>query len=165
MKIRIRLLSFILCTSLNSLFAQDDLPWSLWLNPATTDFTTIQQQVEQWFRNKPQGRGTGYKQWKRWEEFNKTRLDLKGNIVNVGALNYEAYRQQRPGRSSQRNMQGDWKPWSAIAYENAGSWSPGIGRINDIVFHPTDPDIIFVATLPYFSKHSHGDTGMSTIIG
>ena len=48
-------------------------PNALWLDPETDDFATIQQQVEAWFEGKDKGRGSGYKQWKRWEYMNQTR--------------------------------------------------------------------------------------------
>lgn len=121
----------------------------MWKNPATTDLETIRDTVNRYYEGKPTGRGSGYKQWKRWEAFNETRLDANGQLVNVGALNYEAYLSQRPAQSSQRNQNGDWHPWSATQYSNnnnSGSWAPGIGRVNDVAFHPTDPNTVFVAT-------------------
>lgn len=125
--------------------AQRNLPWDLWQNPATRDFATIQQNVEAWYSGKDKGKGTGYKHWKRWEEFNRDRLDANGRIVNVAALNLQAFKDQKPDSDhNQRNVEGDWKAWSATEYVAAGSWAPGIGRVQTVAFHPTNPSILYV---------------------
>ena len=151
------------CCLISPIFvlAQQNLPWDLWQNPSTNDFTTIQQQVEAYFEGKDTGRESGYKQWKRWEEFNHTRLDNDGRIVNVAARNYAAFKRQKYyTQSMTRNVQGDWKSFSATEYTANGSWSPGIGRINTIAFHPSDPNTLFVGTPAggLFKTTNHGDT-------
>jgi hypothetical protein len=42
-------------------------PFAIWMEPNTDDFASIQQQAEAWFEGKDKDRGSGYKQWKRWE--------------------------------------------------------------------------------------------------
>ena len=42
-------------------------PSEMWLDPSTDDFATIQQQVEAYYATRDKDRGSGYKQWKRWE--------------------------------------------------------------------------------------------------
>lgn len=123
---------------------QSNLPWDLWQNPTTRNFREIQAQVEQYFVGKYQGQGSGYNQWKRWEYNNQSRLTADGNITNYAALaffEYEDYMRKNP--RSGRSPMGDWGSWGPTAVDVMGGWNPGVGRINVIAFHPTDPNIIF----------------------
>ncbi|HZV69490.1 MAG TPA: hypothetical protein VFG10_08100 [Saprospiraceae bacterium] len=123
---------------------QPNLPWDLWQNPATKNFKEIQIQVEKYFEGKFHGRGSGYKQWKRWEFDNQSRLDSDGKITNYAALDffaYEDYVSKHP--RSERSPTGDWRSWGPTEFDVMGGWNPGVGRINVIAFHPTDPNTIF----------------------
>ena len=136
------------------LSAQSDngksLPWDLWLEPDTRDFKEIQAQVEEYFKDKDQGRGTGYKQWKRWEWLMMNRLDAEGQIVNYDAHNYkvaEKYYSQTH-QDQQRTFGGFWfplAPTDGYILGNSG-YNPGIGRVNVIAFHPTSSTTIFAGT-------------------
>ena len=118
---------------------QTNLPWDLWLNPATKNFKEIQTQVEKYFEGKDQGKGSGYKQWKRWEFDNQSRLTSDGNITNYGALaffEYQDYQSKHP--RNERSVNGDWRSWGPTEFDVMGGWNPGVGRVNVIAFHPTD---------------------------
>jgi len=52
----------------------------------TKNFYEIEKKVEQYYRNKDKGKGSGYKQWKRWQYFYKKRLMPDGTVPNLGAI-------------------------------------------------------------------------------
>jgi len=89
-----KIITFILTVvgvfMLAQLFGQES-PWNLWLNADTDDFATIQQNVENYFADKDKDRGSGYKQWKRWEYINKARLSADGKVFNYTARNFDEY--------------------------------------------------------------------------
>ena len=67
------------------LYGQQSSPSDLWLNAGTDDFATIQQNTEQYFADKDKGRGSGYKQWKRWEYLEPKQASKMGKIINITA--------------------------------------------------------------------------------
>ncbi|NVO19246.1 MAG: hypothetical protein HXX13_06065 [Bacteroidetes bacterium] len=142
------ILLILLLITLKSL-GQQDSPSELWLNPGTDDFVKIQGNVESYYSGKSKGQGSGYKQWKRWEYYNQSRLTREGKITNVTARNWEAYLdyQQRYSGNNGDNptaTNGYWASIGPFGYTNGAGWNPGVGRINVIAFHPTDPNIFWV---------------------
>lgn len=132
-----------------SLYGQQSSPSDLWLNAGTDDFATIQQITEQYFADKDKGRGSGYKQWKRWEYFNQNRLSKDGKVINITAKTWESYlehkQQYSPGGIMAPNVtNGYWASLGPTDYTNLSGWNPGIGRINVIAFHPNNSSIFWV---------------------
>lgn len=163
MRIIVILLVLLFTSQTQAQQKSQNLPSDLWLEPESKNFADIQQNVEGYFIGKEKGRGTGYKQWKRWEENNYRNVDVNGIIVNVAPFRYGAYQREMKKLASnakQRNSFGDFMPWSANKYVNAGSWSPGIGRVSVIAFHPTDPNTIYAGTPAggLFRTTNHGNT-------
>jgi photosystem II stability/assembly factor-like uncharacterized protein len=141
-------IAFLLLISTMGLGQQTD-PYQLWMNPATDDFATIQQTVEQYFEGRDHGRGSGYVQWKRWEYFNKYRLTPDGKITNVAARNWQAYldymqKLQTDAPSAPITTFGYWSPLNILGWTNGAGWNPGIGRVNVIAFHPTNSSIFWI---------------------
>ena len=86
------------------------------------------------------------KHWKRWEWYMESRLGPNGEFVNINKRLEEVASQLNRNVSTQQ---------SAIEPNAvAGSWSSlgptsttsGLGRVDRIAFHPTDPDIVFAGT-------------------
>jgi photosystem II stability/assembly factor-like uncharacterized protein len=131
---------------------QRDRVSQMWLEPETTDFKTIQEQVERYFADQDQGRGSGYKQWKRWEYLMQNRLNADGQIVNYAAHNWEVnqrYSKTHPEfETNSRSHTGYWNvlaPTDGYINGNSG-YNPGIGRVNVIAFHPTSANTVFAGT-------------------
>jgi len=116
-------------------------PYAIWMEPSTDDFATIQQQAEAWFEGKDQGRGSGYKQWKRWEYLNQHRLTPDGKITNYSARNWDAFMEIDGSRATN----GSWYFLAPSSYTNGPSgYNGGLGRVNCIAFHPTNENILYV---------------------
>lgn len=107
----------------------------------------IQAQAEAYFKDRPQGRGTGYKQFKRWE-YNALRL-----MDEDGYLKPQSYYLQEWERfNAMRHQQLDWRGntddfWEDLGpdYWNAStSWNPGVGRLTCFAIDPDDHGHIIV---------------------
>ncbi|MEI6749466.1 MAG: WD40/YVTN/BNR-like repeat-containing protein [Bacteroidales bacterium] len=143
------IITLILLILTVSLYGQQDSPSELWLNPASSNFSSIQQSVNQYFSGKDKGRGTGYTQWRRWEYYNQSRLTPDGKITNVTARNWEAYlrelqRYSQNGVYNPLATNGFWQSLGPTNYTNLAGWNPGVGRINVIAFHPANSNIFWL---------------------
>ncbi len=76
----------------------------LWRNGKTDNFYLIQQKFNEYFANRDKGRGTGYKQFKRWEYIMAPRVYPSGKLINPArlALDEELRYAARSGRAQSR---------------------------------------------------------------
>jgi len=96
------------------------------------------------FEGKDQGKGTGYKQFQRYLAFMEPRVYPSG-VFQEDAL-WKAYRQEEATRLKSGSFTANWTalgPFDVPAGLNGGT-SSGVGRINCIAFHPTDPNLFYV---------------------
>jgi photosystem II stability/assembly factor-like uncharacterized protein len=124
---------------------QTNVDRNYYLNPDTDQFSLIQSRMEDYYEGREKGRGSGYKQWKRWEYFQQNRLDQNGRLTNHAVRTFYAARKNE----SQLRMapMGNWTPLAPTSYSNGESgYNPGLGRVNVIAFHPTDPNTIYAGT-------------------
>ena len=126
-------------------------PSDLWLNPETDDFATIQQNVENYYADKDKmAKGSGYKQWKRWEYIQADRLSNDGKIINYAAKNIEEY-SNYVAMSGSRDVTTTYGYWESLGMDyfvDGNGWNGGIGRVNCITFHPTLANTIWLAVRP-----------------
>lgn len=105
------------------------------IEAGTYPIEAIQQAAEAHFDTVGRGRGSGYKQYKRWEYVAEMELDNSGvKIPNFElakrARDYRRAEQQQQAESG--NFGGDWKQLGPT-YKNAtSSWNPGVGRVTSI---------------------------------
>jgi PKD repeat protein len=125
-----------------TLIAQNQPQWlRLWNDPSTNVYDVVRE-FDSEFEGKALEKGKGWKQFKRWEAFMDPRVYPTGQRPSPTAL-YEGMQQ----------VQQTWGSLSTGA-SGIGQWTPegpfngnpieGIGRINVIAFHPTEPNVIFV---------------------
>lgn len=123
--------------------AQDEKPAAFWTNRSTTDFKTIQEATEAYYKDRYKGRGSGYKQWKRWEHQQETKLSPDGQTTNFTALNSEAaqiFLKENPNNQGNRMALNQWANWGE---NNSSTGLPGTGVINCVAFDNNDPNIIY----------------------
>jgi hypothetical protein len=117
------------------------------LTPGIT-LAEISGKAEAYFTDKDQGRGSGYKQWKRWEYKMQNRLMPDGTIPNVEAMNWSAYNELvasgQYGKDDPETTYGFWSFTAPTSYSLGAGWNGGIGRVNCIAFHPTNSSIIYI---------------------
>lgn len=112
-------------------------------------FKEIVAQVEKHYEGKAKGRGSGYKQFKRWEFFNADRLSTDGYLQNVSKRELDEFINYRNYKALSPNLNFDcaWEEIGGNAYERISSGhNGGLGRVNTIAQDPDDPDILYVGT-------------------
>lgn len=150
MKIRLNLI--ILLSAIP--FLLNAQPWMQKNTSSAPTYTEIQQAFQTYWKDKEPGKGSGYKNFKRWEYFWSSRVLPDGSFPAVGARfsAWEKYQQrQNPRRgqagggngNSHSTQSGNWV--SIGPFHSAGGYT-GIGRLNTIEFHPSDPNTYFVGS-------------------
>lgn len=88
----------------------------------------------------------GYKQFKRWEWYYSTRLGGNGQLVDNHQLNQQAVRRMSLSSAGSAGLTNvTTGSWSALGPGFVNSADKGIGRANRIAFHPTNPNVLYVA--------------------
>ncbi len=112
-------------------------------NAQFQSFAERQARFDDWIRQNDPDSTKGWKWYQRWLEHHATRLQPDGKPVDPAVWYSEAIRVA------------DWKSRQSLSQTRVGNWSPigpnlvpdspdpfsqhGMGRINCITFHPTDP--------------------------
>ena len=121
------------------------------------DFQEIVEKVEAYYKDKDKGKGSGYKQFKRWEYDNRTRLSPDGKLVDVAKLNFDEfyyYNENHKGKGNTvanttgrgiNTVAGDWQPVGPSSYREANEqYGGGLGRLNCIAVDPSNDNVIYV---------------------
>lgn len=93
-----------------------------------------------YYENGKKKKAYGWKQFRRWEHFWESRVNLDGSFPSkrqIAEAN-SAYRAHK-SRSSEGN-------WINLGPSSSNGGYAGVGRINQIAFHPTDPNTFWVTT-------------------
>ena len=134
----------ILGYSMNALGQHRDAVSDIWLNAQTDDFSTIQQEANDYFADKDKGKGSGYNLWKRWEYINQHRLTSDGKITNYTIKNWTAYQEYlgfegiqkpTPDLDDPDVSNGSWYFLGPTDYTGGSYNNIGLGRVNCIAFH------------------------------
>ncbi|MGB2685751.1 MAG: hypothetical protein WBC43_12130, partial [Olleya sp.] len=139
----------LLLLSTGSLFSQSN-EYSEMINKGTYTVQEIQIAAQAHFENKGKGRGTGYKQYKRWEyqalrsikqngvlrsnKFYYNELERYNNYINQKAIN---------SRSASSDN-GNWEQLGPYSWNATSGWNPGTGRITSIAFETGNQNHIIV---------------------
>jgi photosystem II stability/assembly factor-like uncharacterized protein/PKD repeat protein len=119
--------------------------WFEMIHNPDANFFEIQKAAEAYFGKYGTGKGSGWKQYKRWEYMQQFRIDEQGNMLRADHMLKEVqrYREQHP--VNKRNSQsGNWRELGPVHLPGNGTGQPnGLGRINCIAFHPGNADILF----------------------
>src|SRR3990170_3299799 len=135
-----------LCCSLN-LDAQEELRQQL---VGKTKLWEIMQVVDQYYKSHPVDANefeSDYLHWKRWEWYMSGRLGHGGEFVNIPEKLMQGLREKEKMEVPQdRNINSGWTfmgPSSSPLQNNSALFN-GIGRVDRIIFHPSNANIIFI---------------------
>lgn len=119
-------------------------------DPSVTNFYDIQREATQYFKEHDKGRGSGYKQYKRWEMEMEPAVYPSGEMFNIAAKTleeYEKYVDQFDSKDLPVTYDpGYWVSMGPSSHTRGTGWNGGLGRVNCIAFHPTDASIVYVGT-------------------
>jgi hypothetical protein len=89
-----------------------------------------------------------YLQWKRWEWYMSSHLGSRGEFVNISEKLMAGLQEKEKMEIPQdRNINSLWTFVGPSVSQPYGQGSlNGIGRVDRITFHPTNPNIIFICT-------------------
>lgn len=119
------------------------------IEAGTYKLSEIQQVAEAYFDVAGRGKGTGYKQYKRWEYVAQMELDENGvKISNTElaerARNYRMASKQTEAESS--GFSGDWKQLGPTYHNATSGWNPGVGRVTSIGIDPNNTNHIIIGS-------------------
>lgn len=117
--------------------------WVKMIADPTKSYYEIKDAFEEHWEGKEIRRGTGWKQFQRWSWYMEPRVYPHGNRIPVmQAYNERKHFIETYGTSNTRSS--GWSPLGPLDWTTVSSgYNPGIGRINVVAEHPTDPSILY----------------------
>ncbi len=141
--IRLNVFIFTLTFLSSALFAQNK-DWLLKMQDPNVNFWELQKEFNDYWKDRTDYKGNGYKVFKRWEYINEVRALPDGKLQAPDQVmkEYERYMAEAP---LQKSASGTWNIVGPVAYPaNATPQPTGKGRINAIAFHPSDVNTLFI---------------------
>jgi len=129
------------------LHAQQPVPRPDLAKGADVSFKDLLGAFDDWAADEQNLNQKGWKAYARFMEFNRSRLTSEGNLPDAGIFPAEAMKIQQEKEAMARLKTGQaWSPVGPIERPGSMSSSPshGMGRINCISFHPSDPNTYWV---------------------
>lgn len=143
-----------------------------WMNEVKTDqiesFDSVCNKINNYYIGKEHKKGTGWKVFKRTENFWEPRLGKKGTMPDVNAIYNEWNDYKKNNKNYKNNSTLANHNWSLIGptikpKEAQFSTPMGMGRVNCIAFHPTNNNIFFIgASFGGIWKTTNGGVSWST---
>ena len=118
----------------------EEIPYVEMMNDPSVNFYDVVDAFNEYWEGKSVEKGRGWKQFKRWEAFMEPRVYPSGNRPAPQSL-YQGYLSGVQGSASAST--GGLGNWSIVGPFD-GNFLNGIGRVNVIAFHPTQPNTLFV---------------------
>lgn len=120
-------------------------PWVPLVADMKINFYDIQKVATEYYDNHSQGKGSGWKQYKRWEYFTEQRVFPTGERINHSQIWNEVTKFNKKYSNDNRINRSAWTPMGPSTSANVtGHWNPGLGRINIIALDPNDHNIIYI---------------------
>ncbi len=139
--------------------------WIQMMQDPNAKYNATVSAFDKYWQNRTDYKGNGWKPFKRWEYINRDRVQPDGRLQAPDQVmrEYLRYEDAHP----QKSTSGNWSCVGPIALPDNDTWQPnGMGRINAVAFHPTDPNTIFIgAPSGGFWKTTDGGTTWSNLTG
>ncbi len=115
----------------------------------TSSISEIQESARKYFLIKGTGKGTGYKQYKRWE-YNAKRMQSENGEIRSShffSKEYAKYNATLNKRSRQiQSSQGKWEALGPTNWTATSGYNPGIGRVTSIAIDKNDDKKIIIGS-------------------
>ncbi len=114
--------------------------WIEMMQDPSVNFFKVQKAFETYWEGRSITRGCGWKPFKRWEYMTSQRIYADGTRPSP-TRNQDAWRKYLKEHHKLENTTGNWVELGPrYLPQNA----PGLGRLNAIAFHPSNPEIMWV---------------------
>jgi hypothetical protein len=136
-------------------------PWGNDFLTTRGNFGTIRNNANVYFQKAGTAKGSGFKQYKRWEYYWKNRVNRDGTFpaANVRQIEMGKY---KPGLKGV--IQAEGANWTSLGPNSSSGGYGGIGRINRVAFHPSDANTFYACTAGGgLWKTSNGGTSWTTL--
>jgi len=130
--------------------------WVEMMQDHSVNFFEVQRAFNLYWEGREVTKGSGWKPFKRWEYMMGQRVMPDGTRPDPGR-DYAAW--QHWFGNGERSLYGDWTPLGPFTVPSGYNGYRGLGRLNAIAFHPTDPDILYVGAPSggLWITYDHGD--------
>jgi photosystem II stability/assembly factor-like uncharacterized protein len=120
-------------------------PWMSNTGTEKRTFKEIQHAFYEYWKDKPVEKGSGYKQFKRWEWFWESRLLENGEFPS-SSINLDETKKYFESSPAARNSKVNSANWQFKGPSLTPGGYNGLGRVNCMAFHPTDANTFWVGT-------------------
>ena len=121
----------------------EDPDWSVLMQQQDASPDEIRALFEAHWEGRERVKGSGYKQVERWLHLMDGRTDNQGHAL-TSEQTVDAHRQIEQWRAEGRSLEGNWQVCGPTLDDiTTRDNIRGVGRMNALAFHPTDPAIIF----------------------
>ncbi|HMT29365.1 MAG TPA: hypothetical protein PKD91_08815, partial [Bacteroidia bacterium] len=137
--------------------------WSNSIKSENPTFFEIQEAFNNYWEGKTPEKGSGYKQFRRWEWFWKQRVGTSGVFPPSDILmtEWKKYNEKHGNGSNEKKAVA--ANWNFYGPSGSTGGYRGLGRINCMAFHPTNVNTIWVGTAAGgIWKSTNGGTSWST---
>ena len=115
--------------------------WIEMMQDHSVNFYEVQEAFNSYWENREITKGSGWKPFKRWEWWQERHIYPDGTRHEADLIysEYNNYLKAYPGANK---SEADWTNLGPFSVPSKGY--EGLGRINAIAFHPTNPDILYI---------------------
>ena len=115
--------------------------WIEMMQDESVNFYEVQNAFNTYWEGREITKGSGWKPFKRWEWWTERHINPDGTRYAANK-SYEAYQAYINKNPKAKLTEGDWENLGPVNVPSKGY--AGLGRVNAIAFHPTDPSIIYL---------------------
>ena len=108
--------------------------------------TEIIDAAEAYFADKDKGRGSGYKQFKRWEYMALRLQNEEGYLPTVAErwAEWQRYNAYLNETESELRLNDNWSDLGPVDWNATTSWNPGVGRVTGVAIDETNSDHMII---------------------
>ncbi len=117
--------------------------WIEMMQDESVNFYDVQRAFNIYWKDREITKGSGWKPFKRWEWWMENHINPDGTRKPADKVynEYMKYIKQHPGALK---SEADWTSLGPFNIPGGDKGYKGLGRINAIAFHPTNPDIVYI---------------------
>jgi PKD repeat protein/photosystem II stability/assembly factor-like uncharacterized protein len=115
--------------------------WIEMMQDQSVNFYTVQHAFEVYWKDRKVTKSSGWKPFKRWEYMMSSRVDADGSRPPADLV-WNEYQNYLDKYQDTKSAAGNWENLGPHILPSKGY--EGLGRINALAFHPTDPKILYI---------------------